>query len=240
MSKEVLLVASQHGNEPLGKELVYYIMANYPELMDNIDVVVGNPTAVRQNKRFIESDLNRSWGFDEDMTLERNRANELTDYIGRSAATLVLDLHTTTTSQPRCFIAHSTNGEVAKFMAASHIDNVVVMPDQIAEPSLIGKNPHAVSIEVANAELNDDLYESLAQDLKAYLANERPHPEKNVFEVDEKILKSEYEGVDFSNARNFELHEETNIYPVLMGENSYKKETDYLGFRAKTKQTKSF
>lgn len=240
MDSRILFVASQHGNEALGKELVYYIMARHPKLMDYIDVIVGNPEAVQKNIRFIETDLNRSWGFSGELTHEQTRAHELQNYISQSNAVLVLDLHTTATNQPRCFIAHSTDGEVAKFMAASHIDNVVVMPDHVAEPSLIGKNPHAVSIEVADAELSDNLYESLAKDIESYLSGARPHPEKNVFEVDEKILKSEYEGVDFSNARNFELHEETNIYPVLMGENSYKKETDYLGFRAKTKQTKSF
>lgn len=240
MHPKILFVISQHGNEPLGRELVNFILARHPALMDSIDVIVGNPEAVEKNVRFVETDLNRSWGFTEDLTHEQKRAQELQRYISHSPATLVLDLHTTATNQPRCFIAHSTSGTVGELIAASHIRNVVVMPDHIAEPSLIGKNAHAVSIEVSNSELNDELYESLATDIEAYLSGRYPHAEKDVFEVDEKILKSEYAGIDFSDARNFELHKQTNIYPVLIGENSYKKQTDYLGFRAKRKQTKSF
>ena len=231
--KRVLIVGSQHGNELLGGQLYEYLRERPIDGL-RVDFYLANQRAHKAGVRYVESDMNRSYGPGE-QTYERGRAARLLSHLSEHQYDLVLDAHTTTVEQEPCFIAASIDGPAAAFMRACHITNVVVMEHEFVRQSLIGHVAQAVSVEISNSQLTDELFERLRDDLVAYAVGAKPYSRKQVFAVRELLKKTEVSDPD-APMENFRLSSD-GFYPVLVGENSYKKQTDYLGFKAESKRT---
>lgn len=228
--KKILIVGAQHGNEPLGEALYAYIVQSKPDLAQSITYITGNPRAIKANVRYIESDLNRSYSGGT-TTYEERRAKRLLAYITKQNFDLVIDAHTTTCSEPPCFIAHTLGGEAGKFMAASNITKVVHMHPDIAKTALIGVCPQAVSIEVNINEVTEPLLRDVAQAIDNYVRKRSPFSQKTMYKIDGFILKNELTEQEADELQNFQKST-YGYYPILTGENSYKKLTNYLGFKA--------
>lgn len=228
--KHILIIGAQHGNEPLGEALYAYIKQNRTNLLPYITFKIGNPRAKKAGVRYIESDLNRSYTGGV-KTYEQRRARRMLTYIKSHAFDLVIDAHTTTCQEPPCFIAHTLNGEVGRFMAACSIMNVVHMHPRITKTSLIGVCPQAVSIEVNKEQVQERLLRVLAGAIEVYIRGDAPYSHKTIYEIADFILKSDMSEQQASKLQNFQKSP-YGYYPVLTGENSYKQLTDYLGFKA--------
>lgn len=226
----VLIVGAQHGNELLGERLHEYLLA-HPVAGLEVEFCLANPRARKAGLRYIESDMNRSYG-EGPSTYERRQAAKLARRLKAHAFDIVLDAHTTTVDQPPCIIVPYIGGDNAAFLRACHITNIVVMKHQFVRQSLIGNIPRAVSLEISNSQLTARLFKRLARDLTNYVQGSYAHAEKDVFVVEELLKKAEV--TDTSSLRNF-VRCIDGFYPVLVGENSYKQQTDYLGFKAKSK-----
>jgi len=228
--KKILLLGSQHGNELLGEVLFTHITTKRPELLPYVTYIVGNLKAKKTGTRYIESDLNRSYT-GKRTTYEERRAERIRRYIKQGSFSLVLDLHTTTCEQPPCFIVASLNDQIVPFLRASSISKVVHMDHPIVETSLIGVCSQALSIEVNKDTLDEALMEQLCDDLTRYI-DEVPFTEaKMIYQIDSLLAKTELSEAETNVLRNFEKSSH-GFYPVLVGENSYKKQTSYLGFKA--------
>lgn len=227
--KNVLVVMGQHGNEPLGALLKNY-MDRHNLTNGSITFIEGNPRAIRKNVRFTESDMNRS--YNQRDTYEGRRAQALLSSIRKQQPDLVLDMHTTTSQQQACIIGYCIDEEVAEFIAASSIDKIVVMPSDIARGSLIGACKNAVSIEINVQSLDTRILSRLVADIQRYTAGNKLAMKRSYYNVYNKIYKSEVNRGEMSEVENFQLLRNGDV-PVLMGENSYKEQTDYLGYRAK-------
>jgi len=59
MKKQLLLIAATHGNEPIGIEVIKNLENS--GLEKYFDVLIANPKALKNKKRFMEADLNRSY-----------------------------------------------------------------------------------------------------------------------------------------------------------------------------------
>lgn len=225
--KKILIIGSQHGNELLGEALYKYIQSYRRNLLPNVTYKVGNPRAKKANVRYIESDLNRSYTTSR-TTYEERRADRIQAYIKKHNFDLVIDAHTTTCDQPPCFIVKSLHSD---YLGACFIEKVVIMHPDIVKPSLIGVCHQAVSIEVNKNAVTDQLLDALCDSLDAYCNGKTPYRNKTVYEIDDYITKSEISEKVAAKLTNF--HKTTyGYYPVLVGENSYKKQTNYLGFKA--------
>lgn len=228
--KKILLLGSQHGNELLGEILFAHITTKRPELLPHVSYLVGNLKAKKTGVRYIESDLNRSYT-GKRTTYEERRAERIRRYIKQGSFSLVLDLHTTTCEQPPCFIIAALSDQITPFLRASSISKVVHMDHPIVETSLIGVCSQALSIEVNKDALDEVLMEQLCDDLARYI-DEVPFTEdKMIYQIDGLLAKTELSEAETSALRNFEKSSQ-GFYPVLVGENSYKKQTSYLGFKA--------
>ena len=177
---KILAIISTHGNELLGPNLLAYMLAKRSKLLENIEFIIANPRAYAKNVRYIESDLNRSYGLGLD-TYESQRAKVIEERIRLLKPELVLDFHTTTAEQPNILITADKNNEVVqRFINASAIkDNLVVSP--LNDITTVVSN--FVAYEVPNSHLNDDLYEQICTDIARYLDEEAVDQERTFYKM---------------------------------------------------------
>lgn len=107
MAKDILLTVMglTHGNEWAGvaviNDTLEFLQRSGLPLPGPIAFVLGNPEAARQNLRFIESDLNRSFNHANVATAEQRRALELAPILSRTH--WLVDLHQTIEMSPTPF-----------------------------------------------------------------------------------------------------------------------------------------
>ncbi len=95
----VVIVGGTHGNEKTGINLVRHLKNEWmcPFHSFEISYIEGNPRAIKNNLRYVDHDLNRSFNAGlEDSIYESQRITELKAEIKNSETTFVIDLHTTT------------------------------------------------------------------------------------------------------------------------------------------------
>jgi succinylglutamate desuccinylase len=227
---KILLLGSQHGNELLGEVLYTHIRKNRSELLSFVTYKTANLRAKKYGTRFMESDLNRSYNGMKN-TYEERRALRLLRYIKQNAFDLVLDLHTTTCKQPPCLIVPSINNDITQFIRATSISDVVHMDHAIVASSLIGVCSKAVSIEFNKDFLTEKTIDELCDDLQRYLDKNDAYAAKTIYQIGDLLAKTELTESQAKSLVNFQKSS-FGFYPVLVGENSYKKQTAYLGFKA--------
>lgn len=228
--KKILLLGSQHGNELLGDTLYAYMRRHRKELLPLVAYKTGNLRAKKAGVRYVESDLNRSYN-GRRTTYEERRAARVSKYIGDNRFDLVLDLHTTTCEQPPCLIIPDITDTLQPFLRASSVTHIVLMKHDIVKTSLIGVCPQAISIEINKHQLDDGQMAALCDDLQRYLQGDAYGNEKEFYDISEPLKKTEISETDATGLRNFTLSK-FGFYPVLVGENSYKAQTAYLGFKS--------
>lgn len=233
-NKTALLVGSQHGDETLGQELLDYISYNFPQLLSHIEYLCANPRAHKEKVRFIDSDMNRSYNLqDTHPSYEIQAATDTLKYIQDTEFDFILDIHTTTTDVGLCFITTDKTDLLERFVSASLVKNIVHIPKEIGDHSLIGSVSNSISIEC-----NDKLSkkEVLLHELAMFVSNlidgKTTDPqERYVYYVD-SFIKS---GEDLSDQQlhNFE-RANNGKYPVLYGG---KPGRTYHGFWANKRKT---
>ncbi len=227
---KILLLGSQHGNELLGRKLYDHILRRRRELLPYVTYKLANPRAFKAGVRYVHTDMNRSYASPVHESYEASRAALIMRYIDANGFDLVLDLHTTTCEQPPCLIVADTSPKNSAFIEASSIVNIVAMRHEIVKSSLIGVRPNVVCIEV-NEHDTAAILESLCDDIASYVRNEKAATTHAVYVVESLLAKGELSEQDAAALVNFKRSTH-GFYPILVGENSYKKQTRYLGFKA--------
>lgn len=248
-----------HGNERLGPRVGHHLYTERPELLRNVDYMCGNPLAAGEDPqiRYTQgitpghtkpgTDLNRSFSPNIDpQSYEEARARKIADIIKAGNYGYVLDLHTSNTEFGSCMLIgedYRQSPAIRDIIAASPINRIVVLPNKIplqdgettvdlVTTGLIGNFDNSVSLEY-NAELADRVgveetmltIDGLVQGRSLVGPKER-----EFYTVTDFIWKTQDPG---ENAKNFEECE-FGYYPVLYGENTYRKDPTkpYLGFAA--------
>lgn len=149
--RQILVLGGTHGNEMLGIQLVQ-LLKERP--IKGVTAMIANPCAVEQNRRYIESDLNRSFGSLYLGTYETNRAAELRQII--SNYDVVLDLHNTMTpDNDSSFVGPDCNNDLYDVSAQLGLLNCIE-----ATYDCVNKFcPNTLSIEVSlNGKLDSAIY----------------------------------------------------------------------------------
>ncbi|KAJ8603139.1 hypothetical protein CTAYLR_004595 [Chrysophaeum taylorii] len=164
--RKVCVVGGTHGNEYTGVFVVRKLEAmrsrlslRFPSL--EITTLVANEAAHRENRRFLEEDLNRQFSAEKlsgppAMSLEARRARELiASVFGQKASPnfdLVVDLHTTTANMGATIIADQWDAFAVR--AAAHLttkgDRKILynaIPSRENSPYLASIGKHALQIE---------------------------------------------------------------------------------------------
>jgi len=140
MKNKVAIVVCVHGNEQYGLEVCKKLPAFF-------SFFVANEKAVKENKRFIEGDLNRCFPGNRNGNHEERLAyklvNDLSDF------DYVIDLHSTSQNCPLFGIITKPNEEkikLAKFLGVKKL--VIVNPSYASGKALIDFVKCGISLEV--------------------------------------------------------------------------------------------
>ena len=222
----ILAIISTHGNESLGPSLLAYMLAKRSKLLENMEFIIANPRAYAKNVRYTESDLNRSYGLGLD-TYEGRRAKIIEERIRLLKSELVLDFHTTTAEQPNILITADKDNEVVqRFINSSAVKDVLAV-ELLNDITTVA--PNFVAYEVPNSHLNDNLYEQICTDIARYLDEEAVDQERTFYKMTGKILPEEEK--DTVGLKNFVYNDTLQTIPAFLGEEAYKQDGTYAGFR---------
>lgn len=193
-----------------GDELETEIIAKKMREKCGIDIYVGNPLARKKKVRFVERDINRSFGTRG--TLEARRASRVKIDLLKRKDDLIIDLHRTTAQMPPCAII--TNLEQLKLVSLTNITKVVYMTSEFSSGySLIEHIPNSFSLEFYPDE------KSIREVEKAIELGNKGKVRNKRFEVYKlvEIVKGDRDLKikNFRRSRN-------GTYPVFSGELAYK------------------
>lgn len=224
----ILIIAATHGNELLGIKLYQRLLTQRAPLLEYVDFIIGNPRAFAAHTRYIERDLNRSYQ-GEGESYEERRAHDIKQYVATTKPDLILDMHTTTCVQPNCLIVAGVDGTMRqRLLRASHIDTILQV-HSLNDIASIGDN--VVGYEVPNRHITPQLLDAITDDLQRFVDGEAHTTTKHLFKMIDKIYKKDVTAEQAKSFSNFMMHE-LGFVPIMTGENSYKRQTDYLGFKA--------
>lgn len=125
MRKKILLIVATHGDEKIGVQIIQALKKKGLGL--SFDVIVGNPKALAQRKRYLDSDLNRIFPGKAGGNYEERRARDIVR-IGKDYEQ-VIDLHGSV-SKTGIFII-ITKFTLANLLLALRFDikKIVVWPE---------------------------------------------------------------------------------------------------------------
>lgn len=162
---KIALVGGTHGNEPVGIEVMKYFKESTQEFRNKYSCFWGNPQAFELKKRYVDFDLNRSFGKHTKTTgYEKQRAQELQKEI-QGNFDLCIDLHTTTSNMGLTAILNNThvNTQKACAMLNTEISGLKLIEEDRLDEECTHLNrlcPAGITVEVgpvANNVVSGDL-----------------------------------------------------------------------------------
>lgn len=134
----ICVVAGTHGNEYALGELVHNYLRD--EVPGQVYPLIGNPKAVEARTRYIDSDLNRSFG-GQAAGYEADRVEEIRTLFGKEGFTHVIDVHTSPTTDS--IVGVLANGCVGNktdeiLNSMPKVTNLVGLPSDGVPHSLVG------------------------------------------------------------------------------------------------------
>lgn len=114
------IIGGVHGNEPCGIKAIAAVKDEIKPKKGKIIYIIANKEAIKENKRFIEKDLNRSFDSKSREALEERTAQDIKPYL--QAADAMLDIHASRTPDTERFIICEQHSiAAAKNLAADKI-----------------------------------------------------------------------------------------------------------------------
>ncbi len=214
---KVSLVCCVHGNEVFGKDVFDYFSAELVEY-PGLTIILANEKALSQNRRFIDSDLNRVFPGDIEGDYEERLAAQLMEKIDKNS--YVIDIHTTTS--PRKFTPVITNlsSGTKQFINLCNSDEVVLMKN--GKNALIGQFKSGVSLEYGSRYVeNNNVIKDIVSMVKFILSGKTVNPVSRKLYNCSSVLPK---GLDLP----------LNITPFLIFEKNY---TEYAGFALQPPKT---
>ncbi len=204
--KNIQFVTAIHGNESLPVLALTSL---------GIDQIVANPKALACGERFVERDMNTSFGTSGN-TYEEKRAEKVINLLSKKK--IVIDLHTfSAESKPFVIIVDKKMFDFATSLGFKHI---VYMRHNIKSGNALINHRRGVSIEIGNHH-KPESFGRVIELITRLSGKDKKTKGVKFYEVYDIIKKpGRYE--------NFKIHK-NGFIPVLAGENAY----SFYGLKAK-------
>jgi len=224
--KKIAIITCLHGDEGALLEVA-------KKFRDRAKIIVGNPEGLKQNKRFIEADLNRVFPGNKNGTkYEERRAAEILEEI--KGYDQVIDLHSSSSNVELFGILTKPNNKNLALAKSLGLKKVVVMSEELAHgKSLLDYHDNSISLEVGPHSQTESMAE-VDKSLKGFFNGEQTNDtELERFTVF-KLIKCEEQITGLINnfeevkkgqliaKGNKEYYAEFDFFPVLVGEKAYK------------------
>lgn len=218
------VVAGLHGDEVFGLKVLGILDRSN---RNDITTRVGHAEAIAKNKRYIETDPNRSFG-KKFNSLESEVASTISKKMSECAPDYIIDIHTSR-SNVRAVAIVSTITDTNVYLAhALNAEALVVMPKELTVTSLIGCMPdRSISLEFGANQRSDKLAVKTAEAIQSLGRTKVVKQKLPIYTVISKIPKS-FEGL--KDIKNLKYDAKLKGYPFLAGVNTY---PDFGGFLAK-------
>lgn len=225
------VVGSIHGDEPAGKKSIEKVLDSDYEFKKPVKFIIANEKALKENVRFIESDLNRSFPGDKESNKHEERlAAELLKEIGDSK---VLDIHTTHSFDSPFANTKSFEDPEMEMIKASGAEYAVKFEEN---QGTLTDFKTGIVVETGLQHSNQAV-ENAVNVIENFLAyfnvidEEFEVSKPNLFVQEEKVeedwqfLKENFQKVEkgevYASRGDEELVAEEDFYPVLMSTNGY-------------------
>ena len=153
MKERIAVVACMHGDEPYGLEVCKALPASF-------SFFVANEKAVRENRRFIDTDLNRCFPGKSDGNHEERLACELVKKL--RDFDYVIDLHSTSQNCPMFGIITKPDNKKIRLAKLLGLKRLVIMtPSYASGKALIDFVSCGISLEVGPHDMRENSQEAL-------------------------------------------------------------------------------
>ena len=88
-----------------------------------------------------------------------------------------------------------------------------------------------MAYEVPNSHLNDDLYGQICADIARFLDNKAVKVKRTFYKMAGKIMPEEEKNI--ADLKNFVYNDTLQAIPAFLGEEAYKQDGTYAGFKLK-------
>jgi len=190
--RNLLIVGGLHGDENTGIEIA-----------KRTGGLLANPLAINANRRFIETDLNRSFGVETPISLEEKLASDLTKTVMRNK--YVLDIHDTKAQNCTSAIVVTRFNKyhlgIANYFGMKRI---VRMP---TSGSLISLMPRtSISLEYSKNEVNEMFINRITEKIGKLDFTKLTKGEIKLYQFAGKVLRSSLDrlDIDINRFNNFE------------------------------------
>jgi tryptophanyl-tRNA synthetase len=220
--ENLVLICCLHGDERYGLK-VSKSQSLFP-------FVLANEKAFEENKRFIDSDLNRSFPGNTEGNYEERRAVELLKKI--KDFEYVLDLHSSSNSCPLFGIITKPNKEKIDFAKKLGLKRLVIMsPSFVSGKSLIDFAKCGISLEIGPHGRKENINEVLEL-INHFAENKNFSESLEIFEIF-ALIKKQAKNILITNFKEVKQGEiisedetgkqlaEYDFIPVIVGEEAY-------------------
>jgi len=236
---EYAVVGSIHGDEPCGKKAIERFLSEDWEIKKPVKFVIANEKALKENERFLDTDLNRCFPGDKDSELHEERlASKLMEEL---EGLTILDIHSTRSYPEPFSTLKDLEPSTKKLVSKAGVEKAVLFEN---DSDTMGRYLNAVIVE-AGYQGSDQAVENAYNVMVNFLAAQGviDHEYKlsdpeyfryvQTVEGDYKFLAENFQKVEkgqvYAKNKEVQLEAEDEFYPVLMSTDGY---DGMLGFKA--------
>ena len=222
--KRVTILAAMHGDETYGIDLYRAFVAAYPDMADNVQLIIGNEQAYKDHVRYIDVDMNRNYA-DKPIGHEATEMARVERELNTFSPDYIFDIHTTKRDSG-IFIISDTLNDARKTMCSMFAIPACIMQDEVIKRSFIGNHANAVSLEYSlnaiSTESTQTFVDALANLIRGSVGAHQPE----MYTVSRLITKSDW--LQYPGLKNHDAKPEGVALMVPADESEM--DAEYYGF----------
>jgi hypothetical protein len=222
--KRVTILAAMHGIETYGTDLFNEFVKKFPELAENVQLIIGNELAYRNKVRFIDVDMNRHYG-NHTPTHESKEIERVEDEIKIFQPDYIIDIHTTKRDSGVFFISDTPN-DIRKTIFDMIPVDICVMKDSVIKTSFIGNHNNAVSLEYSLRSITSGTTDAFVNSLAKVIQEKKNKNIGTFYDVLKLISKDEW--TSYRDLKNYDVKSQGTA--LMVPADASEMDAEYYGF----------